>query len=334
MIVVKKNRVALITGITGQCGSYLAELLIRNGYIVHGLVRRSSFGYGNLRNLQTLLDDPEIYRKRLFLHAGDLADGPSIYRVIQESGCDEIYNLGAQADVQESFLMPEMTIDINGTAVIRILEAVRMINPEIKVYQASTSELFGETEEQPQNELTRFNPQSPYSIGKLVGYYAIQKYRQAYGLWCCTGILFNHESPRRGDDFVTRKITKAAARIKLGKQKELRLGNLEAHRDWGYAPEYMEFVIKMMQQDKPDDYAIGTGETHTVREWLEATFDYLDLKVEDHLVIDQRLFRPLEVDTLQADYTKANEKLGFYPNVRFKDLIKIMVNADMERESK
>src|SRR3990167_2348668 len=326
-------RIALILGITGQDGSYLTEFLLTKDYEVHGIVRRSSYGYGNLRNIIHLVNNNEIYRKRLFLHAGDLADGTSLFRIIKETKPQEIYNLAAQADVQESFLMPEYSIDINGNAVVRLLEAIKQINPAIRIYQASTSELFGAVSETPQNEKTPFNPQSPYAIGKNVGFQAIKKYREMYGIFACNGILFNHASQRRGDDYVDRKITKAAARIKLGLQKQLYLGNLTAYRDWGYAKEYVEYMWKMLQMDKPDDYVLGTGETHIVREWLNEAFNCVELKADDYIVEDPKLFRPAEVDILRADYTKAKNFLGFEPKVKFKKLVKIMVENDLQISS-
>ncbi len=320
---------ALITGITGQDGSYLAELLIGKGYEVHGLVRRASSGYGNLRNIIHMVQNDNIYRKWLFLHSGDMGDASSINRVILEVQPDELYNLAAQADVQESFYMPEYSVDINGNGVIRVLEAVKNHSPHTKVYQASTSELFGAVEESPQNERTRFNPQSPYGMGKNVGFQAIKKYREAYGVFGCNGILFNHESPRRGDDYLTRKVTKAVARIKHGFQDNLRLGNLSAKRDWGYSPEYIEAAWKMLQLNEPDDFVIGTGETHSVEEWVVAAFEHAGLNWKDYVVIDEKLFRPAEVDVLQADYSKAKAVFGFEPRVKFADLVKLMVSSDL-----
>lgn len=325
---------AFISGIGGQTGSYLAELLLEKGYEVHGLVRRVSSGYDNLRNIVHLVRDPEIYRKTLFLHAGDMADASSLHRIVAEVKPDEVYNLAAQADVMESFFMPEYSLAINGTAVISLLEAVRSHAPKAHFYQASTSELFGAAEETPQNEKTRFNPQSPYSIGKLAGFHSVKKYREMYGLFACNGILFNHESPRRGDDYLTRKVTKAVARIKLGKQKTLRLGNLESKRDWGYAKEFAEGAWRMLQQPEPGDYVLGTGETHTVREWVEAAFAHAGLNSADHVLIDPKLFRPAEVDILLADYSKAKEILKWEPKTKFNELIKLMVDADLEREKK
>jgi|TARA_R110002020_G_scaffold192200_2_gene392208 GDPmannose 4,6-dehydratase len=328
------KRKALITGITGQDGSYLAELLLSKDYEVHGLVRRSSHGYGNLRNIIHLIQDDKIYRKSLHLHAGDLADPSSINRIIGDIRPQEIYNLAAQADVQESFLMPEYSVDVNGNGVIRILEAVKNIDPTIKVYQASTSELFGNSEETPQNEGTRFNPQSPYSIGKFVGFQAIKKYREMYGLFCCNGILFNHESERRGDDYLTRKVTKAVARIKLGLQKELRLGNLDAKRDWGYSPDYVEAMWLMMQKGEASDYVIATGETHTVEEWVKAAFELAGLNWKEHVVIDKKFFRPAEVHVLCGDYSKSEKILGWKPKVKFKELVGKMLAHDLREQGK
>lgn len=322
---------ALITGIGGQDGSYLAELLLSKGYEVHGLVRRVSSGYSNLRNIIHLVDDPSIYRSRLFLHAGDLGDSPSLYRVIGEVKPDELYNLAAQADVQESFLMPEYSADINGTGVFRILEAIKLLSPQTKFYQASTSELFGAALEIPQTESTPFNPQSPYSIGKLAGYHATKKARES-GIFACNGILFNHESERRGDDYVTRKVTKAIGRIKAGKQRELRLGNLAAQRDWGYSPEYVEAAWRMLQHETPGDYVIGTGETHTVQEWVELSFAHAGLDWREYVVIDKKLFRPAEVDILKADYSKAKETLGWEPQTKFEALVTKMVDHDVRVE--
>jgi len=322
---------ALITGIGGQDGSFLAELLLEKGYEVHGLVRRVSSGYDNLRNIKHLVNDEDIYRKRLFLHAGDMADSSSIFRIMAEVMPDEVYNLAAQADVAESNYMAEFTMDVNGTGVYRILEAVRQLMPETRVYQASTSELFGRVAETPQNEDTPFNPQSPYSIGKLAGYEFMRHYRDAYKIFASNGILFNHESERRGDDYVTRKITKAVARIKLGKQKHLRLGNLAAYRDWGYSKEYVEAMWKMLQVDKPDDFVIATGETHTVEEWLTACLEIAGVS-RDCVIIDKKLFRPADVDILQGDASKAKEVLGFEPKIKYKELIDIMLQHDLANE--
>lgn len=324
-----QNR-AFITGITGQDGSFLTELLLSKGYEVHGLVRRASSGYGNLRNILHLVNNPKIYRKTLHLHAGDMADGTSLERILAEIKPDEVYNLAAQADVQESFLMPEYSLDINGTSVIRLLEAVRRHCPLAKFYQASTSELFGNTNGvEPQNEDTPFNPQSPYSIGKLAGFFAVKKYREMYNIFACNGILFNHESERRGDDYVTRKVTRAVARIKNGVQDELRLGNLEAKRDWGYSPEYVEAAWKILHHLEPRDFVIGTGETHTVKEWVKACFEHAGLDMEKYVVSDPKLFRPAEVDILRADSSRAKNLLTWEPQVKFAELVKIMMEHDL-----
>lgn len=328
------EKTALITGATGQDASYLIEFLLDHDYTIYGLCRRSSRGYDNLVNIAHLINNEEIYRKRLFLRSGDLADTTSLYRIIAEVRPHEIYNLGAQADVQESYFMPDYTVDINGNGVIRLLEAIRNIDPKIKLYQASTSELFGKVDVVPQNEQTPMNPQSPYALGKWVGYQAVKLYRQAYEIFACNGILFNHASERRTDDYLDRKVTKGVARIKYGLQKELRLGNLEAKRDWGYSKEYVEFMHKILQQEQPDDYVIGTGETHTVEEWVAACFKYVGLDWRDYVVIDPALFRAAEVDILQADYTKANKKLGFEPKVKFDQLIKLMMDYDLQVASR
>lgn len=327
-----KRKAALISGVSGQVGSYLTELLLKKGYEVHGMITREWMGFEALKNLKHLTDDEEIYRKKLFFHTGDLSDASSVNRVIQEVVPDEIYNLAAQADVMESFYLPEMSVDVNGIGVIRVLEAMRRFCPEARLYQASTSELFGDVEGvTPQNEKTRFNPQSPYAWGKFVGFQAVKKYREMYGLYACNGILFNHESPRRGDDYLTRKVTRAAARIKHGLQKNLRLGNLEARRDWGYALDYAEVEWRILQQEKADDYCIGTGETHSVEEWVDAAFSYVGLNWKDYVIQDPRLFRPAEVDVLQADYSKARDEIGWEPAVRFNELVKIMMDADLEK---
>ena len=299
---------------------------MEKGYEVAGLVRRTSYGSGNLRNVSHLMN-------RITLEHGDLSDGSSLNRAISHFKPHEIYNLGAQADVRESFDVPEFSVDINGTAVVRLLESVRAINPSIKVYQASTSEMFGNTNETPQNEDTRMNPASPYAWGKYVGYRAVKLYREAHGMFVTNGILFNHESPRRGDSYVTRKITKAAARIKLGKQDKLYLGNLDAKRDWGYTKEFMEAAYNMMQCEQSNDYVIGTGETHTVREWLEATFALAGLDPYKYVVEDKVLYRPAEVNVLQADATRAKEAFGFEPKVKFQQLVEMMYQHDLNMEA-
>lgn len=321
---------AFVTGINGQDGSYLAELLLSKDYEVHGLVRRSELGLAALRNIKHLIDDPAIYRKKLFLHAGDMADGTSLHRIIHEVMPDEVYNLAAQADVQESFLMPEYTIDINGIGVQRLIEIVRTVIPKAKFYQASTSELFGDAPPT-QNEATPLNPQSPYGIGKYVGFQTVKKYREMYGMFACNGILFNHESPRRGDDYLTRKVTLAVARILAGKQKEIRLGNLEAKRDWGFAKEYVKAMWLMLQYPKADDYCVATGETHTVKEWVFDCFELAGLDPLKYIVIDDKYLRPAEVNHLEGDPYKIGVVLGWEAKTKYKDLLKIMLEADCKK---
>jgi GDPmannose 4,6-dehydratase len=319
---------ALITGITGQDGSYLAELLLHKGYEVHGIIRRSSTF--NTRRLDHIYRDPHNGEDvRLYLHYGDLASSDSLESVIHEVRPDEVYNLGAQSHVRVSFDMPEYTADVTGVGVIRILEAIRRSNVETKFYQASTSELFGSASP-PQSEQTPFQPQSPYAAAKLYAYWVTKNYAEGYDLYACNGILFNHESARRGETFVTRKITRAVARIKAGLQQHLYLGNLDSKRDWGYAPEYVEAMWSMLQQDQPHDIVIGTGEAHTVREFVDEAFSYVDLDYQDYVKIDPRYFRPTEVDYLEADATKAKEVLGWEPKVKYHDLVRIMMDADLE----
>ncbi len=319
---------ALITGITGQDGSYLAELLLAKGYEVYGIIRRSSsFNTGRIEHLyQDPHDNP-----RLKLIYGDLTDASVVSKILREVKPDEIYNLGAQSHVRVSFDIPEYTAETVALGTLRLLEAIRHENIKTKFYQASSSEMFGRVLQTPQNENTPFNPRSPYACAKVFAHEITKTYREAYKLFACCGILFNHESPRRGETFVTRKITKAVARIKLGKQKYLYLGNLEAKRDWGYAPEYVEAMWKMMQQNEPDDYVIATGETHTVKEFVEEAFNLVGLNWKDHVKIDPKYYRPAEVDLLLGDCTKAKEKLGWEPKVKFKQLVKIMVEADLEK---
>ena len=322
-------KTALITGVTGQDGSYLAELLIEKGYRVYGLVRRSSsFNTGRIDHL---IKEP--YEKPInfnFLR-GDLTDGSSLNNVLRKIEPDEIYNLGAQSHVRVSFDVPEYTMDTIAMGTTRLLEAVREAEIKPRIYQASSSEMFGNSPA-PQNENTPFSPRSPYAAAKVCAHHLCVNYRQAYGMWIASGILFNHESPRRGETFVTRKITRAVARIKLGIQKKLYLGNLEAKRDWGYAPEYVVTMWLMLQQDKPDDYVISTGESHTVREFAEDAFAYMGLDWKEYVEIDPRLFRPTEADFLLGDASKAREKLGWEPKVRFEELVRLMVDADLERE--
>lgn len=318
----------MITGITGQDGSYLAEFLLQKGYEVHGIIRRASTF--NTKRIDHLVMDPHE-KTNLSLHFGDLSDAGQITNIIYNIEPDEIYNLAAQSHVRVSFDMPEYTGDISGLGMTRLLEAIRQSGIDTKVYQASSSEMFGNSPP-PQNENTPFRPRSPYAAAKVYAYWMTVNYREAYDLFACNGILFNHESPRRGETFVTRKITIAAARIKLGVQDKLYLGNLDAKRDWGYAKDYVEAMWLMLQQDEPDDYVIATSETHSVREFLEETFNYLGLDWRDHVEIDPKYFRPTEVDSLAGDSSKARKKLGWKPEVRFKELVKLMVDADMRKE--
>ncbi len=318
----------MITGITGQDGSYLAEFLLQKGYEVHGIIRRASTF--NTKRIDHLVMDPHE-KTNLSLHFGDLSDAGQITNIIYNIEPDEIYNLAAQSHVRVSFDMPEYTGDISGLGMTRLLEAIRQSGIDTKVYQASSSEMFGNSPP-PQNENTPFRPRSPYAAAKVYAYWMTVNYREAYNLFACNGILFNHESPRRGETFVTRKITMAAARIKLGVQDKLYLGNLDAKRDWGYAKDYVEAMWLMLQQDEPDDYVIATGETHSVREFLEETFDYLGLNWRNHVEIDPKYFRPTEVDSLAGDSSKARKKLGWKPVVRFKELVKLMIDADLKKE--
>src|SRR3990167_6052902 len=311
---------ALIFGITGQDGSYLSELLLEKGYEVHGIIRRSSsFNTGRIDHIYD----------QLALHYGDLSDAGALRHIIGNILPDEIYNLAAQSHVRVSFDQPEYTADINALGTLRILEAIRDITPEAKFYQASSSEMFGSSPP-PQGELTPFKPSSPYGCAKVFSFYQTRNYREAYGLFACNGILFNHESERRGETFVTRKITRAAGRIKYGLQRGLLLGNLDAKRDWGYSPDYVRAMWLMLQQKDPSDYVIATGESHTVREFAELAFDRAELSLRDHLTRDERYFRPTEVDILLCDSGKARRELGWSPKVCFKELINKMVDSDME----
>jgi GDPmannose 4,6-dehydratase len=319
---------ALITGITGQDGSYLAELLLAKGYEVHGIIRRSSSF--NTERIDHLYRDPHERGVRLFLHYGDLNDASSLQSVVAEVKPDEVYNLGAQSHVRVSFDIPEYTGEITALGTIRLLEAVRKLDRTCRFYQASSSELYGKVVETPQRETTPFHPRSPYAAAKAYAFYVAQNYREAYGMFVCNGILFNHESERRGETFVTRKITRAVGRIKHGLQRELFLGNLDAKRDWGHAADYVEAMWLMLQQDTPDDYVIGTGETHAVREFLELAFGHAGLDWREHVRIDPKYFRPAEVDLLLADPTKAREKLGWRPRVSFQELVRRMVDSDVE----
>lgn len=320
---------ALITGITGQDGSYLAELLLAKGYEVHGVIRRASTF--NTSRIDHLYQDPHVNGVRLFLHYGDLADSVQMVKLLYDLQPDEIYNLGAQSHVRVSFDVPEYTGDVVGVGAVRILEAIREANlvNKVRFYQASSSEMFGKVQEVPQTESTPFWPRSPYACAKMYAHWLTVNYRESYNLFACSGILFNHESPRRGETFVTRKITRAATRIKMGLQEKLFLGNLDAKRDWGYAKEYVEMMWLMLQQDQPEDYVIATNETHTVKEFVQETFARLDLDWEKHVEYDKRYERPAEVDLLIGNPAKAKKQLGWEPKVKFKELVQIMVDADL-----
>jgi GDPmannose 4,6-dehydratase len=319
---------ALITGITGQDGSYLAELLISKGYEVHGIIRRASTF--NTVRLEPLYADPHSGKSRLRLHYGDVADASALARLIGNVQPDEIYNLAAQSHVRVSFDSPEYTTDIVATGTVRLLEAIRETGIRPRFYQASSSEMFGKAQETPQTERTPFHPRSPYACAKAFSYWITVNYRESYGLHASNGILFNHESPRRGETFVTRKITRAVAQIKAGLQDKLFLGNLEARRDWGYAPEYVQAMWLMVQASTPDDYVVATGETHSVREFLEMAFSHAGLDWKQYVETDPRYFRPAEVDSLVGDSAKARRVLGWAPKTRFADLVKLMVEADIE----
>ena len=317
---------ALITGITGQDGSYLAELLLSKGYEVHGIIRRSSTF--NTARLDHIFSDPHEPKTRLFLYYGDLSDSEQLSNVIYNIKPDEVYHLGAQSHVRVSFDIPEYTGNITALGTTRILEAIRRSGNATRFYQASSSEMFGEAPP-PQNEETAFRPRSPYSCAKVYAYWMTKNYREGYKIFACNGVLFNHESPRRGETFVTRKITRAVSRILSKKEKYIYLGNLKARRDWGYAPEYVECMWRIMQYRSPEDFVIGTGEAHSVQEFVEAAFSYAGLKIKDHVKIDPRYFRPTEAEELIADPTKAKKKLNWNPKIKFGDLVKIMVDADM-----
>ena len=336
---------ALITGITGQDGSYLAELLLEKDYKVHGIIRRSSsFNTGRIDHL---INDDKI-KDRFFFHHGDVTDASNLNRLLEKIQPDEIYNLAAQSHVKVSFEIPDYTAQVDALGTLRFLDAIRETRVKTKFYQASTSELFGKAQEVPQTEKTPFYPRSPYGVAKLYGYWIIVNYREAYNLYACNGILFNHESPRRGETFVTRKITRAAALIKEGHQDTLFLGNLNAKRDWGYAPEYVEGMWRMLQQDIPDDYVMATGENHTIREFVELAFKELDMEIEWQgkgeeevgidaktgskiIRIDKKYYRPTEVEQLLGDATKAKDKLGWEPKTSLEELVKIMVKADLDK---
>jgi len=338
---------ALITGITGQDGSYLADLLLSKGYEVHGIMRRASVF--TTKRIEHLYNDKNINDKRMFLYWGDLTDSSNLNRLLEKIVPDEIYNLGAQSHVQVSFEVPEYTADVDGLGVLRFLDAIKEVGlkDHTKFYQASTSELYGKVQEIPQKETTPFYPRSPYAVAKLYAYWITKNYREAYDLYACNGILFNHESPRRGETFVTRKVTQAVSKIKLGLQDKLYLGNLDSKRDWGYAPEYVEGMWRILQNENPDDFVLATNETHTVREFVDLSFKELGIEIEwlgdgveekgyckksgKCLVeVDPRYFRPTEVDLLLGDYSKAKELLGWEPKITFRELVRIMVESDFE----
>lgn len=345
------EKVAFITGVTGQDGSYLVELLLEKGYQVHGMLRRSSsFNTGRIDHL---FNNPEIHGKKLFLHYGDLTDSSNLNRLLEKIGPDEIYNLGAQSHVKVSFEVPEYTAEVDGVGTLRFLDAIKEVGLKQKTrfYQASTSELYGKVQEVPQTEKTPFYPRSPYGVAKLYGYWIVVNYREAYGLFACNGILFNHESPRRGGTFVTRKITQAIARIHHGFQECLLLGNLDAKRDWGYAPEYVEGMWRMLQQESPDDYVLATNRTHSVRHFVELSFREVGVGLQwegfgvdevgrDPVTgkvlvrVDPGYYRPTEVDLLIGDYSKAKRKLGWEPKVDLEELVRIMMSADLDKVSK
>lgn len=317
---------ALITGITGQDGSYLSELLLEKGYEVHGMIRRASTF--NTERLDPIYQDPHTSSANLLLHYGDLADAVSTFQLIAAIQPDEVYHLGAQSHVRVSFDVPEYTADVTGTGTVRLLEAIRHAAPKARFYQASSSEMYGLVQEVPQRENTPFYPRSPYGAAKVFAYWLTVNYRESYNMHASNGILFNHESPRRGETFVTRKITRAVARIKAGVQQKLYMGNLDSKRDWGYAKEYVEAMYLMLQQDHPDDYVIATGETHTVKEFLEVCFGHVGLDWEKYVEIDPRYFRPAEVDLLIGDPAKAKKELNWSPKTTFVDLARLMTDAD------
>ena len=323
-------RRAMITGITGQDGSYLAELLLSKGYEVHGVVRRASTM--NRGRIDHLYADPHLSTTKLFLHYGDLSDGSSLTRLILDIEPDEVYNLAAQSHVRVSFDQPIYSVDVGALGTLRLLDAVRQLNArrEVRFYQASSSEMFGKVVEVPQRETTPFHPRSPYACAKVYSFYQTVNHREAYDLYACNGILFNHESPRRGESFVTRKITRAAARIREGLQEKLYLGNCDAKRDWGYAKDYVEAMWLMLQQDEPEDFVIATGETHSVQEFLELSFERVGISWKDYVETDPRFLRPSEVDLLLGDASRAQEKLGWTPKTSFKELVDLMVDSDWE----
>lgn len=322
-------KTALITGITGQDGSYLTELLLKKDYAVYGIIRRSSSF--NTERIDHIYQDPHDPSPRMRLVYGDLNDASSLNKIIRTIRPDEIYHLGAQSHVRVSFDIPEYTGEITGLGAVRLLEAIRESGVQTRFYNASSSEMFGNAPA-PQNESSPFQPRSPYAAAKVYAHWMTVNYREGYNLFACNGILFNHESPRRGETFVSRKITKAAARIKIGAQEKLFLGNLDARRDWGFAGDYVEAIWLMLQQPKPDDYVIATGEPHSVRDFLDEAFGHLDLDWKKHVEIDPRYYRPTEVDLLQGDASKAKRELGWQPKVRFKELVRMMVDADLQQE--
>jgi GDPmannose 4,6-dehydratase len=323
---------ALITGITGQDGSYLSEMLLEKGYEVHGIIRRTSTF--NTDRIDHIYEDPHNENARLFLHYGDLTDGTTLRRILEHVQPHEIYNLGAQSHVRVSFDAPEYTADAVGMGTLRLLEALRdyqqRTGNEVRFYQAGSSEMYGKVQAVPQSESTPFYPRSPYACAKVYAHWQTVNYRESYGLFACNGILFNHESPRRGETFVTRKITRAVARIVAGQQKKLYMGNLDAKRDWGYAKDYVQAMWLMLQQEQPDDYVVATGETHEVREFLELAFGYVNLNWQDYVEFDERYLRPAEVDLLIGDPTKAKTQLGWQPSVSFEQLVYLMVEADLK----
>ncbi len=323
---------ALITGITGQDGSYLSELLLEQGYEVHGIIRRTSTF--NTDRIDHIYEDPHNDQARLFLHYGDLTDGTTLRRIIEENEPQEIYNLGAQSHVRVSFDSPEYTVDTVGMGTLRLLEAIRDYQrrtaKQVRFYQAGSSEMYGKVQDVPQRETTPFYPRSPYACAKVYAHWQTVNYRESYDLFACNGILFNHESPRRGETFVTRKITRAIARIVAGQQSKLYLGNLDAKRDWGYAKDYVQAMWLMLQKEQPDDYVIATGESHSVEEFLDLAFGYVSLNWREYVAFDERYLRPAEVELLMGDATKAKEKLGWQPSVTFEQLVQIMVEADLK----
>ncbi len=327
-----ESKRALLTGITGQDGSYLSELLLEKGYEVHGIIRRTSTF--NTDRIDHIYEDPHNDQARLFLHYGDLTDGTTLRRILEEVKPHEIYNLGAQSHVRVSFDSPEYTVDAVGMGTLRLLEAIRdyrhRTGIDVRFYQAGSSEMYGKVQDVPQRESTPFYPRSPYACAKVYAHWQTINYRESYGLFACNGILFNHESPRRGETFVTRKITRAIARIVAGQQKTLHMGNLDAKRDWGYAKDYVKAMWLMLQQDVADDYVVATGETHSVEKFLELSFGYVNLNWRDYVAFDERYLRPTEVDLLIGDPTKTKEKLGWQPSVTFEELVRLMVEADLK----